>query len=74
MNTLNVWLIRINMLVWAVVIVMSLKGCTKLSQQDTHIDEWSIEIVSNETECIMTIKQGISDIAAGDSITIDQAK
>ena len=35
MNTLNVWLVRLNIAVWCVVIVMSIKGCAVARDQTT---------------------------------------
>ena len=35
MNTLNVWLVRINIVVWCVVIVMSIKGCAAIKDEVT---------------------------------------
>ncbi len=55
MNTLNVWLIRINMLVWAVVIVMSIKGCTRLQSSDFNHRKISIDTSSTDDECKATV-------------------
>lgn len=71
MSKLNTWLLRVNVIVWGIVMLLFLKGCTQMDTSSTEVRGWLVEFTSRpDGTCEATVAVNREDNISDDSVIV----